>query len=100
MAGKEMPEGILSMTPIDSDPHGRGAVTADGGKPGTEFAPGATMISPNVRAALDKQAEGVSNRVNDFLARKLSPPHGSAAFGRHHRLSAVDRRAAQAPRRA
>jgi hypothetical protein len=34
------------------------------------------------------------------LARKLSPPHGSAAFGRHHRLSAVDRCAAQAPRRA
>jgi hypothetical protein len=71
MAGKEMPDGILSMTPINSDPHGRGAVSADGGRPGTQFVPLATGISPNVRLALDdKQPEKVRSRVNDFLARK------------------------------
>jgi hypothetical protein len=82
-AGTEMPGGLLSMTPLNSNPHGApvppsaaadttavsqlGPVTP-GGMP-RQTPPGA-KISPDVRAALPRQADGVERRVNEFLRRK------------------------------
>jgi hypothetical protein len=81
--GTEPPPGLLSMTPLNSNPHGASAPPrqmADtraaaefgpitpGGMP-RQTPPGAA-ISPDVARALPNQAPGIAERVREFVKRK------------------------------
>jgi hypothetical protein len=67
-AGTEMPSGLLSMTPLNSNPHG--AVPPPKPPSGTRPTPPGAKISPNVAAGLPRQADGIAERVAEFLTRK------------------------------
>ena len=81
--GTEMPPGILSMMPLNSNPHGAKAppsATADTiaaaaagpltPSPTLRQTPTDALISGNVAQALSKQAPGVAERIAEFLQRK------------------------------
>jgi hypothetical protein len=67
-AGTEMPPGILSATPLNSNPHG--VAPAPRPASGTRPLPPDSKISPNVKAALPNQAPGIAERVREFVKRK------------------------------
>jgi hypothetical protein len=80
---RAMPPGLLGATPLNSNPNGApvppsaaadtraarelGPLTPS---PALRPIPPGAKISPNVTAALPRQADGVEQRVHDFLKRK------------------------------
>jgi hypothetical protein len=81
---RPMPPGLLGATPLNSNPHGVAAPPSAAAdtraarelgpitpSPALRPIPPDAKISPNVTAALPRQAPGVASRVHKFLERKV-----------------------------